>query len=153
MSSKPMDRTSEIRLTVDDYTIAWICVLPIEIRAAREMFDETHERPHMIKAHGDSNDYFFGKIGEHNVVITWPSDTGKALAATTAAFLVATFPKIRFGLLLGIAGAAPRTPHLAEEPFSNRMNILLGDVVVSRPNGDGGKLKSSACYSIYLRSR
>ncbi|KAL4758905.1 uncharacterized protein BDW70DRAFT_169814 [Aspergillus foveolatus] len=53
-------------LTLDDYTIAWICALPLEAAAARAMLDKTHTPPQQIN---DSNAYEFGELNGHHIVI------------------------------------------------------------------------------------
>lgn len=51
----------------DDYTVGWICALPVETAAAKLMLDEIH--PPLPRVPMDQNAYIFGSIGEHNVVI------------------------------------------------------------------------------------
>jgi hypothetical protein len=51
----------------NDYTVGWVCALPIELTAAQEMLDEEH---HDLPQNGEnSNIYSLGRIGEHNVVL------------------------------------------------------------------------------------
>lgn len=56
-----------IALMHEDYTVAWICALPIEKAAARNMRDELHITP--LRPEYDKNIYAFGRICGHNVVI------------------------------------------------------------------------------------
>ena len=57
-----------------DYTIGWIRVVEPELIAARASLDEVHEKIPAVE--GDSNNYLFGRIGKHNVVIaSLPSGT------------------------------------------------------------------------------
>ncbi|OJD18908.1 hypothetical protein AJ78_01094 [Emergomyces pasteurianus Ep9510] len=108
----------------EDYTVGWICALPIELAAAREMLDEEHEDfdPNV----NDTNIYSLGRTGIHNVVIACLPDgrTGTNSAASVAVQMKSTFPSIRFGLLVGIGGGVP----------SAERDIRLGDVIVSRPD-------------------
>jgi hypothetical protein len=113
------------KLMHGDYTVAWICALPIEKTAARNMLDELHDAPPQ-PAH-DKNIYTFGRIGGHNVVIVCQGDMGKMAAATVATRMDAIFPRLRFGLLVGIAGGIP-----------DKKDIRLGDVVVSQGDGRSG---------------
>jgi nucleoside phosphorylase len=112
----------------EDYTVGWICALPTEMAAARGMLDEVHEtlpsRPH------DNNNYTFGRIGDHNVVIAClPSGVmGKISAAGVVTQLLSTCTGIEFGLMVGIGGGVPSKKH----------DIRLGDVVVSKPIGRYG---------------
>jgi hypothetical protein len=53
-------------LTYDAYTIAWICAIPRELKAAVAVLDEVHQR--LPRISGDSNEYIVGRIGPHNVV-------------------------------------------------------------------------------------
>ena len=109
-----------------DYTIGWICALPIERAAAMAMLDEQHLAPgDFDQAATDSNSYTWGRIGEHNVVIASLAAGvyGTTSAATTAMSMVASLPHIRFGLMVGIGGGVPSKCH----------DIRLGDIAVSQP--------------------
>lgn len=112
------------------YTVGWICALDTEYIAAQAFLDEKHAPPADIATH-DNNDYTLGRIGRHNVAIAvMPGgEYGIASAAITATDMLHSFPNIRIGLMVGIAGGAP----------SAKNDIRLGDIVVSMPqNGFGG---------------
>jgi ankyrin repeat protein/nucleoside phosphorylase len=89
--------------------------------AAEAILDETHHAL-PVPAH-DKNSYTLGEIAGHRVVIAClPSGQyGTTSAAVVAQQMLSTFPCIRFGLLVGIAGGIP----------SGHADIRLGDVVVS----------------------
>ncbi|RHZ58035.1 hypothetical protein CDV55_101617 [Aspergillus turcosus] len=72
-------------LTHEDYTVGWICALPIEMAAAKAMLDETHAK--LPQSAQDPNTYSLGAIQGHNVVI-------------------ACLPA-GFGLMVGIGGGVP----------------------------------------------
>lgn len=121
-----MTRPQQLRR--EDYTVGWICALPIELAVAQELLDEEHDG---IYNYGqDSNLYTLGRVGEHNVVIAClPNDqVGTSPAAAVAARMQASFPSLRFGLLVGIAGGVP----------SVEADVRLGDVVVSVPRKQNG---------------
>ncbi|KAJ3480013.1 hypothetical protein NLG97_g8169 [Lecanicillium saksenae] len=103
----------------NQYTIAWICALHIEMAAARAMLDEVHQD---LPSHGnDTNTYTLGSIEHHNVVIACLPATqyGTNNAANVVTHLVRTFPSIRLGLMVGIGGGVP-----------SMADIRLGDIVV-----------------------
>jgi nucleoside phosphorylase len=106
-----------------DYTVRWICALPVEMAAAKAMLDEVYEDL-PIPSH-DHNAYILGRVGKHNVVVAGlPNGKyGTTSAAVVATQLLATFNLIRFGLMVGIGGGVPNTD----------VEIRLGDVVVSKP--------------------
>ena len=52
----------------EEYTIAWICALPLELAVSRAMLDEEHPLP--PNQPGDDNTYVLGRIDQHNVVMT-----------------------------------------------------------------------------------
>jgi nucleoside phosphorylase len=114
----------------EDYTVAWIYALPIELAAARLMLDEEHDNKL-----GDQNVICtLGRILDHNVVIIGlpAGRMGTESAAATAAQVLEKFPSIRFGLMVGIGGGVP----------SDTVDIRLGDVVVSQPQpGHGGVIQ------------
>ncbi|KAN0075953.1 hypothetical protein V8E54_007223 [Elaphomyces granulatus] len=120
--------TTTRNLRHNDYTIAWVCALPLEMAAAKAMLDEIH--PDLPTSSNDQNTYVLGKICAHNVVIAClPSGIyGTISAATVANQMLFTFRSIRFRLMVGIGGGAP----------SKEADIRLGDVVVSKPTGDFG---------------
>jgi ankyrin repeat domain-containing protein 50 len=124
----------ESDFTNNDYTVGWICVLEPELAASQAMLDEEH--PDLPQAENDTNTYTLGRIGQHNVVLAClPSGTSGISAATTAARdLLRSFPRVRFGLMVGVGGGAPSNP--SDDP---RQDIHLGDVVVGNPAGNHGK--------------
>ncbi|XRM42688.1 hypothetical protein ABZX51_005899 [Aspergillus tubingensis] len=111
-----------------DYTIGWICALPLEMAAASAMLDDVHD---LLPTHSDDqNSYILGSIGAHNIAIAClPSGVyGTISAAIVASQMQATFKSIRFSLLVGIGGGVP----------GGDTDIRLGDVVVSKPSGTLG---------------
>ena len=121
----------ESDFTNNDYTVGWICALEVELAASQAMLDREH--PDLLQAENDTNTYTLGRIGRHNVVLAClPSGTtGISAAAIVARDLLRSFPRVRFGLMVGVGGGAP-----SNDP---RQDIRLGDVVVSTPKGNYGK--------------
>ncbi|KAL6874771.1 hypothetical protein J3F83DRAFT_728636 [Trichoderma novae-zelandiae] len=112
-------------LQPSDYTVGWICALPIELAAAQEMLDEEHE----VIDDQNTCSYTLGRIGDHNVVLaTLPAgQTGTNSAAAVAVQLQSDFPAMRFGLMVGVGGGVPGVE-----------DVRLGDVVVSQPQSMHG---------------
>lgn len=106
-----------------DYTVAWVCALPLEMAAAMAILDERHRD--LPPKQSDNNSYILGRICTHNVVIAClPSGVyGTTSATKVAAQMRHSFESIRFFLMVGIGGGAP----------SKKNDIRLGDVVVSKP--------------------
>jgi nucleoside phosphorylase len=75
----------------------------------------------------DKNIYTFGAIAGHNGIIVCQGDMGKTAAAVVATRMDGTFRRLRFGLLVGIAGGLP-----------DQKDVRLGDVVVSKGDGLSG---------------
>ncbi|KAJ5737299.1 uncharacterized protein N7483_002424 [Penicillium malachiteum] len=115
-------------LSHDDYTVGWICALPLEMAAAKVMMDTIH--PSLPSPSTDQNTYILGNIGEHKIVIAClPGGAyGNVSAATVAMQLLSSFHSIRFGLMVGIGGGIP----------SSNADIRLGDIVVSQPRDTFG---------------
>ncbi|KAK6525307.1 hypothetical protein TWF694_005452 [Orbilia ellipsospora] len=114
-----------------EYTIGWLCALPIELAAAQLVLDETHGN--LPFDPNDDTHYTLGRIGNHNIVIGCLSagNLGIGSAATIAAKMRAKFYNIRVGLMVGIGGGVP-----------SHGDIRLGDVVVSQPTaGHGGVIQ------------
>jgi hypothetical protein len=82
------------RLTRNEYTVGWICALPIELAAAAEMLDEEHQD--LPQDSTDTNSYSFGRIGEHNVVVAClpAGQLGTSSAAAVASQMKSRFPSI-----------------------------------------------------------
>lgn len=115
-------------LSYVNYTVGWICALPIEMAAAKLMLDALHPTPPLPST--DQNTYILGNIGQHNIVIAClPTGAyGTTSAATVAVQLLSSFHSIRFGLMVGIGGGIP----------SSHADIRLGDIVVSQPKDTFG---------------
>ncbi|KAG9517689.1 purine and uridine phosphorylase, partial [Aureobasidium melanogenum] len=112
------------------YTVGWICAIPTESLAASLFLDEEHEPPDHVSSN-DCNDYTLGKMAGHNVVIVIlpVGEYGLTSATSVVKDMLASFPNIRVGLMVGIGGGAPTAQN----------DIRLGDIVVSSPqNGTGG---------------
>ncbi|CAG7935684.1 unnamed protein product [Penicillium nalgiovense] len=115
-------------LSHDDYTVGWICALPLEMAAAKLMLDAIH--PSLPRPPTDQNTYILGNIGDHNIVIAClPSGAYGIVSATTVAMqLLSSFHSIRFGLMVGIGGGVP----------NGNADVRLGDIVVSQPTDTSG---------------
>jgi nucleoside phosphorylase len=113
---------------IDDYTIGWVCALPIELAAAVEMLDEEHDD--LPQDSNDTNLYTLGRIGKHNIVIAClpAGQTGTNSAATVAVQMKSKFVSIQFSLMVGIGGGVP----------SAESDIQLGDVAISQPHMQHG---------------
>jgi nucleoside phosphorylase len=100
-----------------DYTIAWICALPLEIAAAKAMLDEVHWT--LPKPTADPNAYILGNLHCHHIVIAClPTGIyGTISAATIVSHLMSTFPQVQYALMVGIGGGVP----------SSSNDIRLGD--------------------------
>jgi nucleoside phosphorylase len=103
----------------DQYTIAWICALPIELAAARAMLDDIHEN--LPRHTNDTNTYTLGSVQRHNIVVAClpTAQYGAINAASVLTHLIRTFPSVRFGLMVGVGGGVP-----------TKADIRLGDIVI-----------------------
>lgn len=121
-------------INYEEYTVGWVCALPIEMAAARAMLDETHD---LTRPHNDNNAYYLGRIGVHNVVIAClpQGEIGTTSAAAVAVQMLSTFKSIKFGLMVGIGGGVP----------SKTNDIRLGDVVISKPTKAFGGVVQYDC--------
>lgn len=115
--------------TYGDYRIGWICAIEPEMVAARAMMDTLHPTK-LPKATGDTNNYLYGQIGPHNIVIaSLPSGTyGVGVASRVATNMLRTFHNLDIRLMVGIGGGVP------VKHGRDAVDIRLGDVVISEPN-------------------
>ncbi|KAK8914813.1 Ankyrin repeat and KH domain-containing protein mask [Metarhizium anisopliae] len=125
------------QLDNSEYTVGWITALPHERAAARAMLDEMHGPPQR-RHEKDDNIYDLGSVRreggqQHYVVIaSLPlGQYGNTAATTAAAQMLSSFPAIKFGLMVGTGGGI----------WSEKNDIRLGDVVVSKPEGSFGGVK------------
>ncbi|KAL4969432.1 nucleoside phosphorylase domain-containing protein [Aspergillus stella-maris] len=88
------------------------CVSEEEFCAALAILDEENDTAGLVRGHGDRNHYVLGRVGNYNI--------GPLSAIRMALDMRTTFPRMRFILLVGIAGGAP----------SEKNDIRLGDVVL-----------------------
>ncbi|KAF3074188.1 Ankyrin-3 [Trichoderma lentiforme] len=111
----------------NDYTIGWLCAIGTEQLAAKALLDEEHDWPDSVSPR-DDNAYTLGKLGKHNIVIAGLplGEYGITAVANASKDMLRSFPNIRIGLLVGVAGGVP-----------GKHDIRLGDVVVGITNGQG----------------
>lgn len=116
-------------LSHDDYTVGWICALPLEMAAAELMLDAIHPG---LPCPAGLNTYTLGNIGEHNIVIAClPSGAYDTMSSAMVAMqLYRNFSSIRLCLMVGIGSGVP----------SNNADIRLGDIVVGQPTDTSGGL-------------
>jgi nucleoside phosphorylase len=116
-------------LRYEDFTIGWICALPLEATAAMFMLDEIYESEFPRK-HGQETAYHAGTANGQNIVIAClpKSEYGIGAAARVVAQLQLSFPNLEYGLMVGIGAGVPGPGH----------DIRLGDVIVGVPEGTSG---------------
>ncbi|TKX22160.1 hypothetical protein C1H76_5636 [Elsinoe australis] len=109
----------------EDFQIGWVCALPVEAAAAKQMLDE-HLELEVDQEASDSNHYTYGRIGRHIIAITrLPGRYGISPATEVATNMARTFPNLRVILMVGLGGGIPSPEH----------DIRLGDVVIGVPTG------------------
>ncbi|KAL9477552.1 hypothetical protein ACSS6W_007393 [Trichoderma asperelloides] len=131
----------------DEYTVGWVCALPQEQTAAKAMLDEPH--PPVQKPSTDLNSYNLGSICGHNVVIAClpKGRTGTSSAATAAAYMISTFPRIKFGLMVGIGGGIPSKVRLGDVVISSPTERFSGVVHWDMGKAEGGKIKRTGALN------
>ncbi|KAK2593842.1 hypothetical protein QQS21_008457 [Conoideocrella luteorostrata] len=114
------------RYSRHQYKVGIICALPKELMAVRALFDDDHDSPGALPF--DTNQYSLGVMEQHWIVAACLpyGEYGTNSAASVATNMSRSFTCIQFCLLVGIGGGAP----------SEKNDIRLGDVVVSRPTGN-----------------
>lgn len=111
--------------TRDDYTVGWICALPLEMAAAKATLDQIFPDLPSDPGTNDTNAYILGSLNGHNVVVAClPAGVyGNTSATTVILQMLASFKSIRLNLMVGVGGGVPYT----------KEDVRLGDIVVSRP--------------------
>ncbi|KAK1246374.1 hypothetical protein MKX08_000176 [Trichoderma sp. CBMAI-0020] len=109
----------------EDFQIALICALRVELDAVEALFDDYYEQDFSYnKAPGDPNAYTTGRMCGHDVVLAFMPGIGKVNSASVAAGFRASFPGIKLGIVVGICGGVPLGTDDEKE-------ILLGDIIIS----------------------
>lgn len=113
-----------------NYTVGWICAIPVEHLAAVVFLDGDQHPPPTYLSPGDSNAYVLGEIGRHNVVIASlpKGEYGVSSATGVVKDMIHSFNKVRIVMMVGIGGGVPSRKH----------DIRLGDIVVAMPTPEGG---------------
>lgn len=120
-----------------EFTVGWICALPLELAAALGMLEEEYDARELRKHPRDSNQYSLGQIAGHKVVLTCLPSYGNNKAGSAANHMNVTFEHLDFTLMVGIGGGIPS--------LSTGQDVRLGDVVVSMPSGAyGGVIQHDA---------
>lgn len=112
-----------LRLSTEDYAVAWIAPLHSEASAAILMLDEHHQSP--LPNEGQRLCYRFGRMGMTNVAIAFLSvgEIGIGVASYMVSEIQRELRNIKTVLLVGIGAGIPRYGY----------DIRLGDVVVATP--------------------
>ncbi|KAF6824900.1 Nephrocystin-3-like protein 3 [Colletotrichum plurivorum] len=110
----------------EDFGVALICALPLEVDAVTLAFDEIWEEDQLPfeNAPNDYNSYTLGRLGKHNVVLLLLPEMGKISAASATVSLRTSFSGIKLAILCGICGGVPN-------PFTDD-KMVLGDVIISK---------------------
>jgi hypothetical protein len=89
----------------NNYTVGWISAISTGSVAARAFLDEEHDGPQHV-AQRDNNSYILGRISHHNVVVAFLPDGGNGTvsAASVPRDMLHSFPNVRIGLMVVIAG-------------------------------------------------
>ncbi|PWY90333.1 purine and uridine phosphorylase [Aspergillus sclerotioniger CBS 115572] len=118
------------------YTIGYICPTFTDFTAAQISLDEEHG---LLKSpsHDDHNAYTIGRIGKHNVALTFVTGSRTPSTTTVATAMRITFPNLRIIFLVGAASGVPSPQH----------DIRLGDVVVGV---DGENQTAVQIYYVWL---
>jgi hypothetical protein len=109
-----------------EYSVGWICPLPVELAAAQEMLNEEHVGLECGLYDKDENLYTFGSISGHNGVIVFlpAGQTGNTMELAKGEQMRCTLQGVLFGLMVGTGGGFQ----------SVEADIRLGDVVVGQPH-------------------
>ncbi|EFY96150.2 ankyrin repeat protein [Metarhizium robertsii] len=128
-----MAQADSSTLSRDDYTIGWVCALPLELAASMIMLDQVHNL--LPTLYGDTNSYALGSICHHNAVMACLpiNQVGTNKAAIVATNMKRSFPSIRMCLVVGIGGGVP-----------SKADVRLGDVVVGIRIMQYDKVKTKA---------
>ena len=108
------------------YNVAIFCALDVERTAILRVINRFDEDPDFYpypQKDQDKNSYTPGLLGRHLVVVIKLVQSGKVAATGAVSTVKSTFPEIKFCVLVGVCGGAPKN--------LQNQDIVLGDVIVS----------------------
>lgn len=111
----------------EDYVVGLVCRLSVEVAAAKSALDRVHDNLPTGHDSDGNNTYILGNLQGHNVVVAYPKVYGKSSLADVTAQLHASYPSVRFNLMVGIEGGAC--------PIRRMMFVLVMLLSVSRQLG------------------
>lgn len=109
----------------EDFHVAVICALSIEYDAVALLFDQFWGEDDELygRAHGDTNTYITGRIGNHNVVLALLPITSTGTGAGAVSIFRSSYSGIKIAFLVGICSGVPS---------AGQGEMLLGDVVIGK---------------------
>ncbi|KAL2829430.1 purine and uridine phosphorylase [Aspergillus cavernicola] len=118
----------------DKYQIAWICSNHIEMLPASEMLDREFGEPQIPLKTDKEYAMTLGIMGNHKIVILnlLTEENGDECGSALVAELLAKFPQIRFGVMVGVGAGIP------DYEGDEVRDIRVGDVVVGSYKADDG---------------
>lgn len=130
-----------------DYTIGWICALPLEQTAAMYMLEERHKG--LQNPISDENTYTLGKISGHNVVIVGlpKGRIGTNDSAAVITRMASTFPNIKFGMMVGVGGGIPDKTRLGDVVICSALGTSAGVVQHDMGTHAGGQFETRGFLS------
>ncbi|KAL5337632.1 hypothetical protein BJX70DRAFT_409089 [Aspergillus crustosus] len=113
----------------EDYTIGWVCALPIELAAAKAMLDSVHDA--LPTPSKDPNNYTLGEIRSHNIVLVClPIRVyGPTSAAIITGHMTTTFLSTIAGGKFKQTGTLNKPPQVIKHgktcnPLAKQHNVL-----------------------------
>lgn len=97
----------------ENYTVGWICTLPLEFEVSKGMFDYWYRQPFQNNHDSYENhcrvSYAYGRIGRHDVVMAClPSNENATVSVSDVLHdMRESFPFLRLFLMVGIGGGFP----------------------------------------------
>jgi hypothetical protein len=107
-----------------------MCALPLEAEAVKALFNKAYNwlGKYYSKQQGDANAYINGRIGKHDVVLSYLPGMGKGSAARVASSLLVSYPGVRLALVIGICGGAPPPFPCEHSPAGGRLQSKCPDL-------------------------
>lgn len=78
----------------EDYTVGWVCRLPVQVAAAKAALDRIHDNLPTDRDSDGDNNYILGNPQSHNIVIAYPKVYSKSSLADVTAQLHTSYPSI-----------------------------------------------------------
>ncbi|KAL4899488.1 quinon protein alcohol dehydrogenase-like superfamily [Aspergillus multicolor] len=135
--------------TREEFQIAIVCALPDDADAVKALFDETYDTGHVYgKQYGDANVYTNGRIGQHDVVLTYMPGMGRGSGKVNLAEAQAVCPDTQASLKAAFSRVLKANDAMDQYEAGKLNRTELDAILVDTEHKDARRLCKESMDSI-----